>query len=78
MFPALLLLLLLLLGRAGGTRALRADRDRPLQGPQQAAGPPSCPGPCQCEGDGIFVMVDCSELGLSSVPENLSPLTTYL
>ncbi|XP_056131073.1 leucine-rich repeat-containing G-protein coupled receptor 6-like [Lampris incognitus] len=37
-----------------------------------------CPSPCQCEEDSIFVMVDCSELGLSSVPANLSPLTTYL
>lgn len=39
---------------------------------------PVCPSPCQCEEDGIFVMVDCSEMGLSSVPDNLSPLTTYL
>lgn len=37
-----------------------------------------CPSQCQCEEDGIFVMVDCSELGLSSVPPNLNPLTTYL
>uniref|UniRef100_A0A7N8WWK0 Leucine rich repeat containing G protein-coupled receptor 6 n=1 Tax=Mastacembelus armatus TaxID=205130 RepID=A0A7N8WWK0_9TELE len=45
------------------------------QGPAAA---PLCPSPCQCEEDEIFVMVDCSELGLSSVPANLSPLTTYL
>ncbi|TKS77649.1 Leucine-rich repeat-containing G-protein coupled receptor 6 [Collichthys lucidus] len=47
---------------------------------QERQGPaaPLCPSPCQCEEDGIFVMVDCSELGLSSVPTNLSPLTTYL
>lgn len=37
-----------------------------------------CPSPCHCEEDGIFIMVDCSELGLSAVPTNLSPLTTYL
>uniref|UniRef100_A0A669EH33 Leucine rich repeat containing G protein-coupled receptor 6 n=1 Tax=Oreochromis niloticus TaxID=8128 RepID=A0A669EH33_ORENI len=37
-----------------------------------------CPSPCHCEEDGIFIMVDCSEMGLSSVPANLSPLTTYL
>uniref|UniRef100_A0A673BDU1 Leucine rich repeat containing G protein-coupled receptor 6 n=1 Tax=Sphaeramia orbicularis TaxID=375764 RepID=A0A673BDU1_9TELE len=45
---------------------------------RQGSGTPMCPSPCQCEEDGIFVMVDCSELGLSSVPTNLSPLTTYL
>lgn len=37
-----------------------------------------CPSQCQCEEDGMFVMVDCSELGVSSVPSDLSPLTTYL
>lgn len=45
---------------------------------RQGPATPLCPSPCQCEEDGIFVMVDCSELGLSSVPTNLSPLTTYL
>uniref|UniRef100_A0A3Q2GKM1 Leucine rich repeat containing G protein-coupled receptor 6 n=1 Tax=Cyprinodon variegatus TaxID=28743 RepID=A0A3Q2GKM1_CYPVA len=39
---------------------------------------PFCPAPCQCEEDGIFIMVDCSEMGLSSVPAGLSPFTTYL
>uniref|UniRef100_A0A3B3XI39 G-protein coupled receptors family 1 profile domain-containing protein n=1 Tax=Poecilia mexicana TaxID=48701 RepID=A0A3B3XI39_9TELE len=38
----------------------------------------ACPAPCQCEEDGIFIMVDCSEMGLSSVPAGLSPFTTYL
>uniref|UniRef100_A0A3P8WNT9 Leucine rich repeat containing G protein-coupled receptor 6 n=1 Tax=Cynoglossus semilaevis TaxID=244447 RepID=A0A3P8WNT9_CYNSE len=37
-----------------------------------------CPSQCHCEEDGIYLMVDCSELGLSSVPSNLNPLTTYL
>lgn len=37
-----------------------------------------CPYQCQCEEDGMFVMVDCSELGLSTVPTDLSPFTTYL
>uniref|UniRef100_A0A8D3CJ97 G-protein coupled receptors family 1 profile domain-containing protein n=1 Tax=Scophthalmus maximus TaxID=52904 RepID=A0A8D3CJ97_SCOMX len=45
---------------------------------RQGPGASLCPPPCQCEEDGIFVMADCSELGLSSVPANLSPLTTYL
>ncbi|XP_030623683.1 leucine-rich repeat-containing G-protein coupled receptor 6 [Chanos chanos] len=37
-----------------------------------------CPLPCQCDEDGILLLVDCSELGLSTVPSNLSPLTSYL
>ncbi|XP_019401914.1 PREDICTED: leucine-rich repeat-containing G-protein coupled receptor 6 [Crocodylus porosus] len=39
---------------------------------------PSCPPQCHCEEDGIMLSVDCSELGLSEVPANLSPLTAYL
>lgn len=39
---------------------------------------PSCPPQCHCEQDGIMLSVDCSELGLSEVPANLSPLTAYL
>ncbi|TNM87043.1 hypothetical protein fugu_007273 [Takifugu bimaculatus] len=64
--------LLLLLCTAGQIWGYGRSRDG-----QVSAAPP-CPSPCQCEQDGIFVMVDCSELGLSSVPTNLSPLTTYL
>uniref|UniRef100_A0A8C1VIT3 Leucine rich repeat containing G protein-coupled receptor 6 n=1 Tax=Cyprinus carpio TaxID=7962 RepID=A0A8C1VIT3_CYPCA len=37
-----------------------------------------CPSACQCEEDGILLLVDCSEQGLSSVPTDLSPLTSYL
>lgn len=37
-----------------------------------------CPSACQCEEDGILLLVDCSEQGLSSVPSDLSPLTSYL
>ena len=70
-------LLLLLLCAAGGTWAHRADQDR-AQRAQGPAGPTACPAPCHCEEDGIYVMVDCSELGLSAVPENLSPFTSYL
>ncbi|XP_016159741.1 PREDICTED: leucine-rich repeat-containing G-protein coupled receptor 6 isoform X2 [Ficedula albicollis] len=39
---------------------------------------PPCPPQCHCEQDGIALSVDCSELGLSEVPANLSPLTAYL
>ncbi|KAM9786135.1 leucine-rich repeat-containing G-protein coupled receptor 6 [Neosynchiropus ocellatus] len=45
---------------------------------QGSTGATLCPAQCQCEEDGIFVMVDCSESGLSSVPTDLSPFTTYL
>uniref|UniRef100_A0A8B9GEB3 Leucine rich repeat containing G protein-coupled receptor 6 n=1 Tax=Amazona collaria TaxID=241587 RepID=A0A8B9GEB3_9PSIT len=48
----------------------------PLPAEQGAA--PSCPPQCHCEEDGIVLSVDCSELGLSEVPANLSPLTAYL
>ncbi|XP_026188131.1 leucine-rich repeat-containing G-protein coupled receptor 6 isoform X1 [Mastacembelus armatus] len=58
-----------------GTAVWGTGRIQDRQGPAAA---PLCPSPCQCEEDEIFVMVDCSELGLSSVPANLSPLTTYL
>uniref|UniRef100_A0AAQ4NNS1 G-protein coupled receptors family 1 profile domain-containing protein n=1 Tax=Gasterosteus aculeatus aculeatus TaxID=481459 RepID=A0AAQ4NNS1_GASAC len=61
-------------GSAPGVWGYGWIQDR--QGPAAAAA--SCPFPCQCEEDGIFVMVDCSELGLSSIPSNLSLLTTYL
>uniref|UniRef100_A0A8C4ZY59 G-protein coupled receptors family 1 profile domain-containing protein n=1 Tax=Gadus morhua TaxID=8049 RepID=A0A8C4ZY59_GADMO len=72
-----MLSVLLLLCVAGGTWAHRPDQDR-LQRGQGPAGPTLCPAPCHCEEDGIYVIVDCSELGLSSVPENLSPFTSYL
>ncbi|CAL8258638.1 unnamed protein product [Gadus morhua 'NCC'] len=72
-----MLSVLLLLCVAGGTWAHRPDQDRPQRG-QGPAGPTLCPAPCHCEEDGIYVIVDCSELGLSSVPENLSPFTSYL
>uniref|UniRef100_A0A3Q2NZK7 Leucine rich repeat containing G protein-coupled receptor 6 n=1 Tax=Fundulus heteroclitus TaxID=8078 RepID=A0A3Q2NZK7_FUNHE len=45
---------------------------------RQEPGAPFCTAPCHCEQDGIFIMVDCSEMGLSSVPAGLSPFTTYL
>lgn len=51
-------------------------RFQPVPAEQGAA--PSCPPQCHCEEDGIMLSVDCSELGLSEVPANLSPLTAYL
>uniref|UniRef100_A0A3B1J265 Leucine rich repeat containing G protein-coupled receptor 6 n=1 Tax=Astyanax mexicanus TaxID=7994 RepID=A0A3B1J265_ASTMX len=35
-------------------------------------------GMCSCVEDGLLLMVDCSELGLSAVPADLSPFTSYL
>ncbi|XP_048183870.1 leucine-rich repeat-containing G-protein coupled receptor 6 isoform X2 [Corvus hawaiiensis] len=46
--------------------------------PVEPGAAPSCPPQCHCEQDGIVLSVDCSELGLSEVPANLSPLTSYL
>ncbi|XP_068020763.1 leucine-rich repeat-containing G-protein coupled receptor 6 isoform X1 [Melanerpes formicivorus] len=46
--------------------------------PAEQGAAPSCPPQCHCEEDGIMLSVDCSELGLSEVPADLSPLTAYL
>nr|XP_017524374.1 leucine-rich repeat-containing G-protein coupled receptor 5 isoform X2 [Manis javanica] len=38
-----------------------------------------CPARCQCEPDGrMLLKVDCSDLGLSELPSNLSVFTSYL
>ncbi|XP_060162507.1 leucine-rich repeat-containing G-protein coupled receptor 5 isoform X2 [Globicephala melas] len=38
-----------------------------------------CPAHCQCEPDGrMLLRVDCSDLGLSELPSNLSVFTSYL
>nr|XP_020034572.1 leucine-rich repeat-containing G-protein coupled receptor 5 isoform X3 [Castor canadensis] len=38
-----------------------------------------CPRHCQCEPDGrMLLRVDCSDLGLSELPSNLSVFTSYL
>uniref|UniRef100_A0A8C7AWT7 Leucine rich repeat containing G protein-coupled receptor 5 n=1 Tax=Neovison vison TaxID=452646 RepID=A0A8C7AWT7_NEOVI len=38
-----------------------------------------CPAHCQCEPDGrMLLRVDCSDLGLSEMPSNLSVFTSYL
>ncbi|XP_060034564.1 leucine-rich repeat-containing G-protein coupled receptor 6 isoform X2 [Erinaceus europaeus] len=46
--------------------------------PQRGPGHAVCPAPCHCQEDGIMLSADCSELGLSSVPRDLDPLTAYL
>lgn len=44
-----------------------------------AALPRGCPAHCQCEPDGrMLLRVDCSDLGLSELPSNLSVFTSYL
>ncbi|XP_061648004.1 leucine-rich repeat-containing G-protein coupled receptor 6 isoform X2 [Phyllopteryx taeniolatus] len=75
MLPALLLLCVL---DGVGASTPGAGADERMQDRRGGAAAMLCPSPCQCEQDAIFVMVDCSELGLSSVPTNISPLTTYL
>nr|XP_020858885.1 leucine-rich repeat-containing G-protein coupled receptor 6 isoform X2 [Phascolarctos cinereus] len=47
-------------------------------GAPQLGPAPACPAPCHCEEDGIMLSADCSEVGLSTVPGNLNPLTAYL
>ncbi|XP_054568970.1 leucine-rich repeat-containing G-protein coupled receptor 6 [Eptesicus fuscus] len=46
--------------------------------PQPGPEPAACPAPCRCRRDGVMLAADCSELGLSTVPPDLAPLTAYL
>ncbi|KAM6153517.1 leucine-rich repeat-containing G-protein coupled receptor 5 isoform 3-T3 [Erethizon dorsatum] len=47
--------------------------------PRPGALPRGCPAHCQCEPDGrMLLRVDCSDLGLSELPSNLSVFTSYL
>ncbi|XP_057285429.1 leucine-rich repeat-containing G-protein coupled receptor 5 isoform X2 [Pezoporus wallicus] len=65
---ALLLLLLLLFCLPGLRRGARDSGQRPR----------GCPAPCRCEQEGMLVRADCSDLGLTAVPANLSVFTSYL
>ncbi|XP_061310777.1 leucine-rich repeat-containing G-protein coupled receptor 5 isoform X2 [Pezoporus flaviventris] len=65
---ALLLLLLLLFCLPGLRRGARGSGQRPR----------GCPAPCRCEQEGMLVRADCSDLGLTAVPANLSVFTSYL
>ncbi|XP_030645109.1 leucine-rich repeat-containing G-protein coupled receptor 5 isoform X2 [Chanos chanos] len=40
--------------------------------------PSDCPDRCHCEEDGMLQRVDCSDLGLTAIPANLSVFTSYL
>ncbi|XP_071622958.1 leucine-rich repeat-containing G-protein coupled receptor 5 isoform X5 [Heliangelus exortis] len=40
--------------------------------------PRGCPTPCRCEQEGVLLRADCSDLGLTAVPANLSVFTSYL
>uniref|UniRef100_A0A8C4RPC8 Leucine rich repeat containing G protein-coupled receptor 5 n=1 Tax=Erpetoichthys calabaricus TaxID=27687 RepID=A0A8C4RPC8_ERPCA len=62
--PALFLTSLLVLLRL--VAAVRAQQHR------------DCPPRCQCEEDGMRLRVDCSDLGLTTLPANLSVFTSYL
>lgn len=47
--------------------------------PGPDAMPRGCPSHCHCELDGrMLLRVDCSDLGLSELPSNLSVFTSYL
>ncbi|XP_052630466.1 leucine-rich repeat-containing G-protein coupled receptor 5 isoform X3 [Harpia harpyja] len=65
---ALLLLLLLLFCLPGLRRGARGGGQRPR----------GCPAPCRCEQEGMLLRADCSDLGLTAVPANLSVFTSYL
>uniref|UniRef100_A0AAY4CLB7 G-protein coupled receptors family 1 profile domain-containing protein n=1 Tax=Denticeps clupeoides TaxID=299321 RepID=A0AAY4CLB7_9TELE len=50
-----------------------------LRGAHGAGAPLApCPPPCQCQESGMLLLVECAECGLSSVPDSLSPFTSYL
>ncbi|XP_040518148.1 leucine-rich repeat-containing G-protein coupled receptor 5 isoform X2 [Gallus gallus] len=63
-----LLLLLLLLCLPGLRRGALGGGQRPR----------GCPAPCRCEQEGMLLRADCSDLGLTAVPANLSAFTSYL
>ncbi|KAM5174451.1 leucine-rich repeat-containing G-protein coupled receptor 5 isoform 3-T3 [Callospermophilus lateralis] len=47
--------------------------------PKPGALPRGCPTHCHCEPDGrMLLRVDCSDLGLSELPSNISVFTSYL
>lgn len=46
--------------------------------PQKGAPLGDCPSRCHCEEDGMLQRVDCSDLGLTALPDNLSVFTSYL
>ncbi|KAM6090515.1 leucine-rich repeat-containing G-protein coupled receptor 5 isoform 3-T3 [Theristicus caerulescens] len=62
------LLLLLFFCLPGLRRGARGGGQRPR----------GCPAPCRCEQEGMLVRADCSDLGLTAVPANLSVFTSYL
>uniref|UniRef100_A0A8C3J4J3 Leucine rich repeat containing G protein-coupled receptor 5 n=1 Tax=Calidris pygmaea TaxID=425635 RepID=A0A8C3J4J3_9CHAR len=65
---AFLLLLFLLFILPGLRRGARGGGQRPR----------GCPAPCRCEQEGMLLRADCSDLGLTAVPANLSLFTSYL
>ncbi|KAM6291905.1 leucine-rich repeat-containing G-protein coupled receptor 5 isoform 3-T3 [Porphyrio hochstetteri] len=62
------LLLLCLFCLPGLRRGARGSGQRPR----------GCPAPCRCEQEGMLIRADCSDLGLTAVPANLSVFTSYL
>ena len=72
--PGVLVVLCLLVA---GTVAGLGVSESPEEG-TGAAGLPGCPARCQCEMDGLLHRLDCSDLGLSDIPADLSVFTSYL
>ncbi|KAJ3612114.1 hypothetical protein NHX12_020391 [Muraenolepis orangiensis] len=66
---------------AGLDFSVEEQEEQEEQGEQEevaGAGTPGCPGLCQCEVQGLLHRLDCSDLGLSEIPANLSGFTSYL
>uniref|UniRef100_A0A8B9QR53 Leucine rich repeat containing G protein-coupled receptor 5 n=1 Tax=Anas platyrhynchos TaxID=8839 RepID=A0A8B9QR53_ANAPL len=64
----LLLALLLLFLASCPQRGARGSGQRPR----------GCPAPCRCEQEGMLLRADCSDMGLTAVPADLSAFTSYL
>ncbi|XP_035189881.1 leucine-rich repeat-containing G-protein coupled receptor 5 isoform X3 [Oxyura jamaicensis] len=64
---AIFLLLLILLALCP-QRGARGSGQRPR----------GCPAPCRCEQEGMLLRADCSDMGLTAVPADLSAFTSYL
>uniref|UniRef100_A0A8C3C0G0 Leucine rich repeat containing G protein-coupled receptor 5 n=1 Tax=Cairina moschata TaxID=8855 RepID=A0A8C3C0G0_CAIMO len=65
---AIFLLLALLFLASCPQRGARGSGQRPR----------GCPAPCRCEQEGMLLRADCSDMGLTAVPADLSAFTSYL
>ncbi|KAM6984789.1 leucine-rich repeat-containing G-protein coupled receptor 5-like [Aplochiton taeniatus] len=64
----------LLLVTIAGYGSTLAGFEKPIAGGTRG----DCPTRCQCDREGMLLRVDCSDLGLTVLPGNLSVFTSYL